>query len=121
MIDTRRWRIGTHYGIHGYAENDGSGDSEPVFTAMSKRFANQIIADHNSLSTVRNELVNLLEQNEHLTAQLREANKLIAKLRGNAFKTVGTARRAYNVLGELLNDREASTPDTATDGEAACE
>lgn len=120
MIDTRNWRIGTHYGIHGYAENGDSSDDEPIFTAMSKRFANQIIADHNSQKTFRTEIMRLLEENEYLTVQLSEANNLIAKLRGNALRTIGSARRAYSVLGEVLQERAMSTPDT-TDAEAACE
>ncbi|WP_372663674.1 hypothetical protein [Amycolatopsis kentuckyensis] len=121
MIDIRHWRIGTHYGIHGYAENPGPGDDEPIFTAMNKTIANQIIVDHNGQNQFRTEIVHLLQENRDLKAELEKARGQIAKLQANAFRAVGTARRAHNVLRELLHDQHtASTPDTA-DAEAACE
>lgn len=134
MTDTRNWRLGTHYQIHGYAECEGSFDDEPIFTASNPTVAQQIIEDHRGVLSVRRDnlqlskkVAELVMDNFELKQQLAEANRLINEgnrlvtaLRGNALRTVGTARRAYNVLGELLNDRDMSTPD-ASNGEAACE
>ncbi|MEU5258959.1 hypothetical protein [Amycolatopsis sp. NPDC021455] len=47
--DTRRWRVGTHYGIHAYAENPGKFDDEPIFTAHERDTAEQIVFEHNAI------------------------------------------------------------------------
>jgi phage shock protein A len=120
MIDTRNWRVGIHYGIHGYAENDSSGDDEPIFTALTRSIADQIVADHKSQIHCRTEVVDLIHENRKLKAELAKAHQRIAKLQANALRTVGTARRAHNVLRELLEERTASIPDAA-DTEAVCE
>lgn len=121
MIDIRHWRVGTHYGIHGYAENPGPGDDEPIFTAMSKHIANQIIADHNGQNAYRDELVGLLQENRQLKEDLAKARGQITKLQANAFRTVGTARRAHNVLRELLHEHTSASLADVSDAEAACE
>ena len=48
-VDTRPWRVGTHYGIHWYAENPGNADDEPLGTALRPEIAAQVVRDHNAL------------------------------------------------------------------------
>lgn len=48
MFDEREWRVGAHYGIHVYAVNDDGVDDEPVCTALTREFANQIVDEHNN-------------------------------------------------------------------------
>jgi regulator of replication initiation timing len=124
MNDTRNWRLGAHYKIHGYAETPGSFDDEPIFTALNSVIAQQIIDDHLGVLALRKKLDGLsrqndalLKENTYLKARVIDAKEQVAKLQGHAFKTVGTARRAYNVLGELLSERS----DSPQDMEAACE
>lgn len=125
MTDTRNWRLGTHYRIHGYAETPGSFDDEPIFTAMNSVIAEQIIKDHQGSLADRLEvqvLVKQLKQADaeilYLSQRLQETNQRVATLTGNALRTVGIARRANNVLGELLDERGAQS---TTSAEAACE
>jgi hypothetical protein len=125
MTDTRNWRLGTHYRIHGYAETPGSFDDEPIFTAMNSVIAEQIIKDHQGSLADRLEvqvLVKQLKQADaeilYLSQRLQETNQRVATLTGNALRTVGIARRANNVLGELLDERGAQS---TTNAEAACE
>jgi hypothetical protein len=47
--DDRIWRVGEHYGIHVYAVNQTDEDDEPVCTASTREFAEQIVIEHNKL------------------------------------------------------------------------
>ena len=44
--DLRPWRVGSHYGIHIYA--DDGGESVPIATAMTTAAAEQIVREHNA-------------------------------------------------------------------------
>lgn len=49
-LEELEWRVGTHYGIHIYAERPlkaGGTVSYPVGTAMDPGLANRIVEDHN--------------------------------------------------------------------------
>jgi len=45
--DTRKWRVGTHYGLHLYAINP-DGNDEALGTALTPETAAQIVAEHNA-------------------------------------------------------------------------
>ncbi|MBB1153465.1 hypothetical protein [Amycolatopsis dendrobii] len=127
MPDPRNWRLGTPYRIHGYAESPGSFDDEPIFTAMNRVIAEQIIEDHRGALAARREAEALAEKlrradkdNAYLRSQLDAAKADTAKLRAEALSAVGTARRAHAVLDDLLRGHVRRLADS-TDSESACE
>lgn len=48
-MDRRRWRVGSHYGIHVYAvEDEDDRDRDvPIATALTSAAADSIVAEHN--------------------------------------------------------------------------
>lgn len=45
-MDTREWRVGSHYGIHLYAVNVDAFHDEPLGTALNPEIAEQIASEH---------------------------------------------------------------------------
>lgn len=117
MTDTRRWRVGTHYGIHGYS--DGERDaSEPLFTALRPEIAKQVIDDHNFLhgngnATRAQSVQTLLEWNHQLTEEVKELKRRMTRMSKDAMRTHATISRLRAVIEEEL-------PDSFSADEADC-
>ncbi|MET9262354.1 hypothetical protein [Amycolatopsis sp. NPDC004079] len=128
MSDTRDWRLGTTYSIHGYARVHGSFDEVPIFTAMNPAIAEQIMEDHQGALAARREAEALAEKlksankdNVALRVRLEAAKAETAKVRAEALNVVGTARRAHAVLDDQMRGHLRKLVDSAADIEAACE
>lgn len=92
MIDTRTWRVGTHYGIHLYAENPGGVDDDPIGTALTREHAEQIVRDHNALyggggfwvnpyASMAEERARLLVENLRLRKDIRRLDEMLESTR----------------------------------------
>lgn len=134
MSDMRAWRLGTHYGIHVYAETAGSGDDEPVLTALDRRFAEQVVDDHNHVLACDDSenigyLLRLGRERDELMMQvesLRRHNKVLEE------RGLNQARHVLSANGELLTLRtrlaallnpepaDALVPTDAAANEADC-
>jgi hypothetical protein len=107
MSDMRAWRLGTHYGVHVYAETPGNEDDEPVLTALDRRFAEQVVDDHNHVLTCRDSenvgyLLRLGRERDELMMEvesLRRRNKVLEE------RGLTQAGHVLKANAELLNLR----------------
>lgn len=115
MTDTRSWRVGTHYGIHGYSDGD-SDHSEPLFTALRPEIATQIIEDHNflhgngnatkagSVQALLEHLGKYAQQNNGLTEEVAQLKRRLVRVSRDLMRAHGTISRLRTVIDEELPD-----------------
>lgn len=132
MSDTRPWRHGTHYGIHVYAETPHGEDDEPVLTAMARRFAEQVVADHNHVLTCTDPknveyLLRLGRERDELKMEVESLHRRIEVLEERGHNQAGHLLKAnadlLNLrtgLTELLNPESVRTVEMTNAEEAAC-
>ena len=137
MTDYRTWRVGTHYGIHVYAENPpGFGDDEPLFTAQNPDVARQIVKDHNMI--YQGQYVVTTKEQAHNQAELRKDLSRLYAEQIELVKANVDLKRRHDRQAEELREAERKLTlirrglhgvmcvDDAADGcaapvEAACE
>lgn len=107
MSDTRPWRHGTHYGIHVYAETPHGEDDEPVLTAMDRRFAEQVVADHNHVLTCNDPksisyLLQLGRERDELMMEVESLSRRVRVLEDRGHTQAGHLLKAN---ADLLNLR----------------
>lgn len=102
MNDERTWRVGTHYGIHIYAEGLGTFEDEPIGTTHNRGHAEQIVRDHNALYSHSSYWVNPYSQLTQLVATLTkerdDARSEVARLTQMQDETRKTLERTYASL-----------------------
>lgn len=121
MSDMRAWRLGTHYRIHVYAETPGSEDDEPVLTALDRRFAEQVVEDHNHVLNCNDSenvgyLLRLGRERDELMMEvesLRRRNKVLEERglnqAGYALKANADLLNLRTGLAALLNPESVRT------------
>jgi hypothetical protein len=127
MNDTRAWRVGTHYSVHGYAENVAPFDDEPIFTALQPEIARQIVDEHEALRAHypdaccpcpthrevyrRAATGELLKENTELRERVATLTKQVTRQTSGASQALRDIRLAQRTLADLVDG----------DVEAACE
>lgn len=121
MTDSRTWRLGTHYGVHVYAETPGEDDDQPVLTALDPAFADQVVEDHNHVLNCNDRenigyLVRLGRERDELVMEvesLRRRNKVLEerglKSAGHLLKLNADLLNLRTGLAALLNPESVRT------------
>lgn len=105
--DTRTWRLGTHYGIHVYAETPAGEDDEPILTALDGRFAEQVVDDHNHvLNCGDSDNINyLLRVGRERDEAVMEVEVLRRRCKALEERGLDQARQVFKANADLLNLR----------------
>jgi gluconate kinase len=138
VTDSRTWRLGTHYGIHVYAETPAEDDDQPVLTALDPAYAEQVVEDHNHVLTCNDPqnisyLLRLGRERDELMIEVESLRRRNEALEERGLKQAGHLMKAnadlLNLrtgLAALLNPQSVRTLETtnaepvATVDEADC-